>query len=55
MKIETTDVKDHTFEKTPTIAFVYNPSIPSKSLLEKTKKAEMLSYAKQVEGKVGTL
>ncbi len=39
---DTTDVKE-TYDKAPKLAFVYSPAVPSKTLLEKTRKEEMLN------------
>ena len=41
LQAETSDVKE-TYDKSPTLQFVTNPVNPSKTLLEKARKDEML-------------
>lgn len=50
----TSDVKE-TYEKTPGFNFIYNPLAPSKTLLEKSRKEEMLKQLNQFESKVGNM
>jgi hypothetical protein len=41
LALTTNDYKE-TYEKSPGLAFVYSPAAPSKTLLEKSRKEEML-------------
>lgn len=41
--------------KAPGLTFVASPAVPSKTLLEKTRKEDMLKQLNQYEAKVGTL
>lgn len=43
------------YNKIPTLSFLQNPDIPSKTLLEKTRKEEMLRELNKYESVVGTL
>jgi soluble P-type ATPase len=54
LNIETTDVKE-TYEKIPSLSFIYKPSIPSKTLLDNTRKEEMIQQLMHYESVVGTL
>jgi hypothetical protein len=51
---ETTDVKE-TYMKSPSLSFVASPSVPSKSLLTKSRKEGMLMELNKYETVVGTL
>jgi hypothetical protein len=41
--------------KVPSLSFVASPAVPSKTLLEKARKEDMLRQLNQYEAKVGTL
>lgn len=51
---DTTDYKE-THDKAPSLSFVRSPAVPSKTLLEKTRKEDMLNSLNQYESVVGTL
>lgn len=49
---ENTDTKE-TYLKIPSLHYHYSPAVPSKTLLEKTRKEEMLHELYKYEAKVG--
>jgi len=54
LQASTSDVKE-TFDKSPTLNFLESPAVPSKTLLEKTRKDEMLTQLNKLEPLVGHL